>query len=181
MVLVAYGILIEVYEGERSRASDNNMLGSFILYGLPPAPRNHPFDVCFSIDEDGILTVSAEEKTTGNWNEITITNDRERLSTEEINRLIQEAKMYQAEDKKFLRQANAMNALDDCVYKMRNTLIKKDTNSKLCSQEKEKISSAIAKATNLLDYHNQLDEVDVLEDYVEELKSRFERIVGKIG
>ncbi|KAJ1443174.1 Heat shock protein 70 family [Sesbania bispinosa] len=123
-------VLTEVYEGERARASDNNLLGFFRLSGIPPVPRGHPHHLCFVIDKNGILTVSAKDKTTGNSNEITITNDRERLSTVEIERLIQEAENYQAEDKKFLRKANAMNALDDYVYKMRNAF-KKDINSKL--------------------------------------------------
>ncbi|KAJ1443112.1 Heat shock protein 70 family [Sesbania bispinosa] len=115
-------VFIRVYEGERTKASDNNLLGSFTLSGFPPAPRGHPFDVCFAVDENGILTVSAKENTTGNKNKIVITNDRERLSPEEIRRLIQEAEKYQAEDRKFLRKVQAMNALDDYVYKMRNDL-----------------------------------------------------------
>ncbi|KAL2329545.1 hypothetical protein Fmac_017126 [Flemingia macrophylla] len=97
---------VSVYEGERTRASDNNLLGFFILSGLPRAPRAHPVDVTFAIDENGILSVSAEEKTTGNKNKITITNDKDRLSTEEIERMIQEAEVYKDGDKKFLRKAN---------------------------------------------------------------------------
>ena len=106
------GVFIEVYEGERTRASDNNLLGSFSLFGFPLAPRGYPFDVCFSIDENGILTVSAKENSTGNMNEITITNYKERLSTEEIEKLVQEAKNYHVEDKNFLKKAEVLNALD---------------------------------------------------------------------
>ncbi|XP_057436307.1 heat shock cognate 70 kDa protein-like [Lotus japonicus] len=165
---------IQVYEGERARASDNNLLGSFHLSGLAPATRGHILDVTFAIDENGRLTVSAKERTTDNENEITITNDRERLRTEEIKRLIEEAESFQAEDKKFLKKANAMNALDNYIYKMRNAL-------KSCSEENEKISSAITKATNLLDGgNNQLHETEVLEDYLKELESMFQHIIGKI-
>ncbi|XP_057429290.1 heat shock cognate 70 kDa protein-like [Lotus japonicus] len=172
---------IVVYEGERAKASDNNLLGSFILYGFPPAPRGHPFDVCFSIDENGILTVSAEIKSTGSKNEITITNDKGRLSTQEIKRLIQEAERFQAEDKKFLRKANAMNSLDEYIYKMRKALKNDYINAKLSSEEKEKISSAITKVTNLLDGGNsQKDEIEVLEDYVKKLQHMFKCIIGKI-
>ncbi|TKY64854.1 Heat shock cognate 70 kDa protein 2 [Spatholobus suberectus] len=172
-------VLIKVYEGERTRASDNNLLGFFSLSGFPPAPRGHPFDVCFAIDQNGILSVSAEEKTTGNKNEITITNDKERLSTEEIKRMVQEAENYQAEDRKFLRKANTMNSLDDYVYKTRNALKNKYISSKLCSQEREKISSVISKATNLLDGDNQQDEIEVFEDSLKELVSLFDHIMGK--
>ncbi|XP_057436304.1 heat shock cognate 70 kDa protein-like [Lotus japonicus] len=174
-------VLIEVYEGERARASDNSLLGSFVLSGIPPTPRGHPLDVCFAIDENGILSVSAKEKTNGSKNEITITNDKGRLSTEEIKRLIQEAQRFQAEDKKFLRKANAMNSLDDYIYKMKKSLKNDYINSKLSSEEKEKISSAITKATNLLDAgNNKPVEIEVLEDYVKELESMFKPIVGKI-
>ncbi|XP_020219783.1 probable mediator of RNA polymerase II transcription subunit 37c [Cajanus cajan] len=100
---------IKVYEGERTRASDNNLLGSFVLSGFPRVPRGHAFCVTFALDENSILSVSAEDKTTGSKNEIIITNDRERLSTVEINRMIQEAEYYKAEDEKFLRKAKTMN------------------------------------------------------------------------
>jgi L1 cell adhesion molecule like protein len=167
-----------IYEGERARSSENNMLGFFNLSGLQDAPRGHPIDVCFAIDENGILTVSAMEKSTGSINEITITNDKERLSSKEINDMIREAENYRAEDEKFLRKANALNALDNCVYKMKNALKKKDVNLKLSSQEYENINSGITKATNLLD-SNQQSEIDVLENHLKELESMFQLIISK--
>ncbi|KAL2329580.1 hypothetical protein Fmac_017161 [Flemingia macrophylla] len=174
-------VTIEVYEGERSRASENNLLGFYTLSGLPPAPRGHLTYDCFSIDENGILSVSTEEKTTGKKNQITITNDKERLSAGEIRRMIQEAEVYQAEDRKFLRKANAMNSLDDYIYKMRNVLKNKYTSSKLCSQERDKISYAISKATNLLNGNKQQDEIEMFEDYLKELSSLYDHIMDKIG
>jgi len=171
--------LIEVYEGERTKASDNNLLGSFYLSGHTPAPRGLPYDVCFAIDENGILTVSATNSSSGNSNEITITNYKERLSGEEINKLIKEAENFHIEDKRFLRKAKAVNALDDYIYKMGNALKKKDINAKLSSQEIEKIESAIAVATSLLDEKNQQVEIDVLEDHLKGLESRMEQIIAK--
>jgi len=171
--------LIEVYEGERTKASDNNLLGSFYLSGHTPAPRGHPYDVCFSIDENGILTVSAKEKSTGKMNEITITNYKDRMSAEEIKKLIKEAENYHIEDKKFLRKAEAVNALDLYIYKMRNVAKKKDINTKLSTEEIEKIESAIAVATNLLSENNQHVEIDVLENHLTELKSRMEHTIAK--
>ncbi|CAJ2669942.1 unnamed protein product [Trifolium pratense] len=173
-------VLILVYEGERARASDNHLLGSFILSGLPPAAaRGHPYDVCFDVDQNGILTVSAIDKSTGSTNKITITNEKGRLSTEEINRLIQEAETYCIDDKKFLRKAKIMNALDLCVYKMRNVLKKKDINLKLSSEENKKINTAITKAENLLDESDRRNEIDALKDLLNELESMYERIIGK--
>ncbi|MCH92178.1 heat-shock protein [Trifolium medium] len=173
-------VLISVYEGERTRASDNNLLGSFRLFGLQPAPRGHPVEVCFAVDESGILTVSAKELSTGNTNEITITNYRERLSTEEIKKLIEEAENYRAEDKKFLEMARVKNALDDCVYKIETALKKPNINLKLTTQEHAEINSAIIRVKDLLG-ENDLHEVEILEDHLKELKSMFINTIAKIG
>jgi L1 cell adhesion molecule like protein len=154
-----------------SRASDNNLLGSFTLSGHTPAPRGHPMDVCFAIDENGILTVSATERSTGKMNEITITNYKERMSAEEIKKLIKEAENYHIEDMKFLRKAKAVNALDDYIYKMKNALKKEDVNINL--------SSAITLATNLLSDNNQHVDADVLEDHLKGLETRMEPIIAK--
>ena len=141
---------IEIYEGERTKVIENNLLGSFMLSGFPPAPRGHPFDVCFAIDESGLLSVSAKENTTGISNKIIITNEIGRLSTEEINGMIQGAEEYKVEDMKFLRKAKARNEIDDYAYKIKNALKNENFSSKLCSEDREKISSAITKATELL-------------------------------
>ncbi|XP_024630791.1 heat shock cognate 70 kDa protein [Medicago truncatula] len=128
-------VLIRVYEGERARASDNYLLGSF---GTPclPCPRGQPLEVCFSIDENGILTVTAKEISTDNMNVITITNGKERLSTLEIEKMIKEAEKYHVEDMQFVRKANVMSALDSCVYNMKNTLKKKVVNLMLFPSRK---------------------------------------------
>ena len=93
------GVLIQVYEGERARTRDNNLLGKFELAGIPPAPRGVPqVEVTFDIDANGILNVSAADKTTGKSSRITITNDKGRLSKEEIDRMVDEAEKYKGED-----------------------------------------------------------------------------------
>jgi L1 cell adhesion molecule like protein len=166
---------ITVYEGERTRASDNNHLGSFKFSGLPNAPRGHPFEVCFDVDENGILIVSAYDKSTASWNKITITNDKKRLSSKQIKKVIREAENYRVEDENFLRKANAMEALDLCVYDVNNALNKKDVKSKLSSREYDKIKCAITKATNLLE-NNQHSKIDVLENQLKELENIFKRI-----
>ncbi|KAL5167640.1 putative mediator of RNA polymerase II transcription subunit 37c [Glycine soja] len=172
---------IEVYEGERTRANDNNLLGFFSLLGLVPAPRGHPVDVCFTIDVNGILSVSAEETTTGYRNEITITNDQKRLSAEQIKRMIHEAEKYQVNDMKFMKKANTMIALDHYVYKMRNALNNKNISSKLCLQERKKIKSVITKATDLLEGDNQRDKIEVFEDHLNEIVNLFDRVIGKFA
>merc|ERR1719223_2240664 len=102
---------------------DNNLLGKFNLDGIPPMPRGQPqIDVCFDIDASGILNVSAIEKSTGKENKITITNDKGRLSQEDIERMVQEAEKFQEEDKKVRDKIEARNALENYVYSMKNTL-----------------------------------------------------------
>lgn len=117
------GVLIQVFEGERSRTKDNNLLGKFELSGIPPAPRGVPqINVTFDIDANGILNVSAEDKTTGIKNKITITNDKGRLSKEEIERMVQEAEKYKAEDEEHKTKIEAKNTLENYAYNMRNTI-----------------------------------------------------------
>ncbi|CAJ2669458.1 unnamed protein product [Trifolium pratense] len=174
------GVSIEVYEGERASVADNNLLGSFILF-CPGVPGDTPMEVCFTIDENGILTVSAKEKSTGNTNEIRITNDRERLSTEEIKKLIEEAREYHAEDERFLRKAKVMNELDDCIYKLTNALKNEDVKSNLSSHKIKKINLAITKATNLLDKNKHQNELHVLENHLKGLESILEDIEIKNG
>merc|ERR1712107_780811 len=93
------GVLIQVFEGERAMTKDNNLLGKFHLDGIPPAPRGVPqVEVTFDIDANGILNVSAQDKSTGKSNQITITNEKGRLSQSGIDRMVQEAEKYRAED-----------------------------------------------------------------------------------
>lgn len=115
-------ILFSVYEGERAKAKDNNWLGQYTLFGIPAAPRGVAnLKVCFDIDASGILNVSAEEKTTGMSFKITITNDRRRLSHEEINRMIMDAKEFKLEDDEYRKKAKARAALENLAYALRST------------------------------------------------------------
>jgi L1 cell adhesion molecule like protein len=172
--------LIEVYEGERARGSENNLLGSFSLSGLSPALCGHPISVCFSVDENGILTVSAKEVSTGVMNEIIITNYKEGLSAAEIKELVEEAENYRAEDEKFQQMAKVKSALDFCVYKIESALKKQNIDLKLSISENTKIDVAIRTAKKLID-ENDMHEVDLLEDHLEKLENMFEDITTKIG
>ncbi|CAG8629882.1 4941_t:CDS:2 [Funneliformis mosseae] len=117
------GVMIQVYEGDRARTKDNNFLGKFELTGIPPAPRGVPqIEVTFVIDVNGILNVSAVDKTTGRSNKITITNDKGRLSKEEIERMVYEAERYREDDEKVASTKQARNGLESYAYNLRNTL-----------------------------------------------------------
>ncbi|WJX59581.1 hypothetical protein P8452_44890 [Trifolium repens] len=120
-------VLIRVYEGERTRSRDNNLLGKFELSGILPAPRGVPqINVCFTIDVNGIMTVSAEDRGTGKKNNITITNDKGRLSKEEIEKMVQEAEKYKAEDEEHKKNVEAKIALEQEVERCKPFCFPKD-------------------------------------------------------
>merc|ERR1719231_2169864 len=174
------GVLIQVFEGERSRTRDNNLLGKFELSGIPPAPRGVPqINVCFDIDANGILNVSAEDKTTGNKNKITITNDKGRLSKEEIERMVQEAEKYKSEDEDHKKKVEAKNALENYAYNMRNTVRDDKVGGKLDPEDKEKLESEVEKTIEWLD-SNQLAETDEFEDKLKELEGICNPIISKL-
>ncbi|KAL1340308.1 hypothetical protein AAHE18_09G004700 [Arachis hypogaea] len=174
------GVLIQVYEGERARTKDNNLLGKFELTGIPPAPRGVPqINVCFDIDANGILNVSAEDKTAGVKNKITITNDKGRLSKEEIEKMVQEAEKYKAEDEEVKKKVEAKNNLENFAYNMRNTVKDEKFASKLDSSDKEKIEKAVNDAIEWVE-GNQLAEVDEFEDKLKELEGLCNPIISKM-
>jgi L1 cell adhesion molecule like protein len=174
------GVLIQVFEGERSRTKDNNLLGKFELQGIPPAPRGVPqISVCFDIDANGILNVSAEDKSTGQKNKITITNDKGRLSKEEIERMVQEAEKYKAEDEEHKKKVEAKNALENYAYNMRNTMGDDNAGGKLEAEDKAKITAAVEEAIEWLE-GNQMGEVDEFEDKLKELEGLCNPIISKM-
>uniref|UniRef100_A0A674HBL3 Heat shock protein family A (Hsp70) member 2 n=1 Tax=Taeniopygia guttata TaxID=59729 RepID=A0A674HBL3_TAEGU len=119
-------VLVQVYEGERAMTRDNNLLGKFDLTGIPPAPRGVPqIEVTFDIDANGILNVSAVDKSTGKENKITITNDKGRLSKDDIDRMVQEAEKYKAEDEANRDRVAAKNSLESYTYNMKQTVEEK--------------------------------------------------------
>ncbi|PIA45995.1 hypothetical protein AQUCO_01600336v1 [Aquilegia coerulea] len=173
------GVLIQVYEGERARTKDYNLLGKFELSRIPPAPRGVPqISVYFDIDANGILNVLAEDKTTGMKNKITIINDKGRLSKEDIEKLVQEAEKYKAEDEEHKQKVEAKNALENYAYNMRNTIKDEKVGGKLSADDKKKIEDAIEQAIQWLD-GNQLAETDEFEDKMKELESLCNPILAK--
>ncbi|XP_004507753.1 heat shock 70 kDa protein [Cicer arietinum] len=174
------GVLIQVFEGERARTKDNNLLGKFELTGIPPAPRGVPqVNVCFDIDANGILNVSAEDKTAGVKNKITITNDKGRLSKEEIEKMVKDAERYKAEDEEVKKKVEAKNSLENYAYNMRNTIKDEKISGKLSVEDKEKIEKAVEDAIVWLE-GNQLGEVEEFEDKQKELEGICNPIIAKM-
>ncbi|KAL7257536.1 hypothetical protein ACSBR1_003776 [Camellia fascicularis] len=174
------GVLIQVYEGERARTKDNNLLGKFELTGIPPAPRGVlQINVSFDIDANGILNVTAEDKTADVKNKITITNDKGRLSKEDIEKMVKDAEKYKAEDEEVKKKVEAKNALENYAYNMRNTVRDEKVGGKLDPADKEKIEKAVEEMIEWLD-RNQLAEVDELEDKLKELENLCNPIISKM-
>ena len=150
------GVLIQVYEGERQRTKDNNLLGKFELTGIPPAPRGVPqIEVTFDLDANGIMNVSALEKGTGKTNQIVITNDKGRLSKEEIERMLADAEKFKEEDEAEGRRVAAKNGLESYAYSLRNTLADSKVDEKLDAADKETLRTEIDKVVAWLDESQQ--------------------------
>jgi heat shock protein 1/8 len=163
------GVLIQVFEGERARTKDNNLLGKFELTGIPPAPRGVPqIEVVFDLDANGIMNVSAVEKGTGKTNKITITNDKGRLSKEEIERMLAEAEKYKAEDEAEAGRIQAKNGLESYAYSLKNTL--SEGKLQISEDDKKKVEDKINEVISWLD-NNQTAEKDEYESQQKELES----------
>ncbi|KAI8607941.1 70 kDa heat shock protein 3 [Chytriomyces sp. MP71] len=174
------GVLIQVYEGERTRTKDNNLLGKFELSGIPPAPRGVPqIDVTFDVDANGILNVSAVDKSTGKQNKITITNDKGRLSKEEIERMVADAEKFKADDEAAAERIQAKNGLESYAYNLRNTLSDDKVASKLNKADKKKLEDAIDEAIKWLDA-NQEGAKDEYEHRQKDLEAVANPIMMKI-
>merc|ERR1712002_991854 len=137
------GVLIQVYEGERAMTKDNNLLGKFELSGIPPAPRGVPqIEVTFDIDANGILNVSAVDKSTNKQNKITITNDQGRLSKEEIERMVNDADKFKADDEKQKERISAKNGLESYCFNMKSTLDDEKLKDKISGGDRTTITNA---------------------------------------
>ncbi|GAA5864801.1 hypothetical protein JCM3774_004233 [Rhodotorula dairenensis] len=173
------GVLIQVYEGERARTKDNNLLGKFELSGIPPAPRGVPqIEVTFDIDANGILNVSAADKTTGKSNKITITNDKGRLSKEEIERMVSEAEKYKAEDEAEAARIAAKNGLESYAYSLRNS-IDGDLKDKIEASDKETLDKAVSETVSWLDASAEASK-DEYEEKQKELEGVANPIMQKV-
>jgi heat shock protein 1/8 len=162
------GVLIQVFEGERARTKDNNLLGKFELTGIPPAPRGVPqIEVTFDVDANGIMNVSAVEKGTGKSNKITITNDKGRLSKEEIERMLAEAEKYKEEDELEASRIQAKNGLESYAYSLKNTL--SEGKLQISEDDKKKVEDKISEVISWLD-NNQTAEKDEYESQQKELE-----------
>merc|ERR1711881_179013 len=172
-------VTIQVFEGERPMTKDNHILGKFDLNGIPPAPRGVPqIEVTFEIDVNGILRVSAEDKGTGNKESITITNDQNRLTPEDIERMVQEAERFADEDNKVKEQVEARNGLEGYLYGLKNQVGDEEKlGAKLSEDDKETITEAVDAKIEWLD-ENQEAEAEEYKTQQKEVEDLVQPIIS---
>ena len=171
------GVTIQIYEGERAMTKDNNLLGTFELSGIPPAPRGVPkIEVTFDIDANGILNVTAKDQSTGKSNQITISNDS-RLSRSEIDRMVAEAEEYKAEDEAQRARFEMRNKLENYAFGVQSAV--RECEGKLDSEDKQKVEEEVSKVLSWVE-KNQLAEKDEYEHKLEELQKLCTPIMTKL-
>jgi len=174
------GVLIQVYEGERAMTKDNNLLGKFELTGIPPAPRGVPqIEVTFDIDANGIMHVSAVDKSTGRENKITITNDKGRLSKEDIEKMVRDAEKYKDEDDKQKDRISAKNSLESYAFNMKATMEDEKLKDKISAEDKQKVLDKCNDVVKWID-SNQLAEKDEYDHQLKDLEKICTPIVTKL-
>ncbi|CAL8327199.1 unnamed protein product [Boreogadus saida] len=174
-------VTIKVYEGERPLTKDNHLLGTFDLTGIPPAPRGVPqIEVTFEIDVNGILRVTAEDKGTGNKNKITITNDQNRLTPEDIERMVNDAERFADEDKKLKERIDARNELESYAYSLKNQVGDKEKlGGKLSDEDKETIEKAVEEKIEWMESHQDSD-LEEFQAKKKELEEIVQPIISKL-
>merc|ERR1712018_268972 len=174
------GVLIQVFEGERTMTKDNNLLGKFELSGIPPAPRGVPqIEVTFDVDANGILNVSAVDKSTGKENKITITNDKGRLSKEDIERMVNDAEKFKVEDEALREKVQAKNELESQAFQLKQSVEDEKVAAKISEADKSAIVSKCDEVIAWLDA-NQTAEKDEFEDKKKELEKVANPIMTKL-
>ena len=174
------GVDIKIYEGERGFTKDNNLLGSFHLDGIPPMPRGQPqIEVSFDVDANGIMNITAEEKTTKKTSNITITNDKGRLSKEQIEEMIKKADEFKDEDNKLKEKIEVKNGLENYLYNLKNTMTKRDDSPAILEEIKAELDPIIEEGIKWLEEHGK-EETDVYKEKQKELEGKVNPLMQKL-
>jgi len=173
-------VTIQVYEGERTMTRDNHKLGEFNLTGIPPAPRGTPqIEVTFDLDSNGILNVSACEKAGGKTQKITITNDKGRLSKEEIEKMVADSEKFKAEDDIQKQRIDSKNSLESYCFQIKSTLDEPNLKGKISESDKTSLLNQVNETISWLD-RNQTAEMEEFKHKQKELESVVNPIMQKL-
>merc|ERR1739844_90947 len=173
-------VTIQVFEGERPMTQHNHRLGQFNLTGIPPAPRGTPqIEVTFDVDANGILNVSAVEKAGGRTEKITITNDKGRLSKEEIDRMVDESEKFKDDDDKQKEKISAKNGLESYCFNIKSSIEDSNIKDKLSESEKNMVTEKCNEAVEWLE-RNQMADLEEFKDKQKELENTFNPIIKKL-
>ena len=173
------GVNIQVFEGERAMTKDCNLLGQFNLEGIPPLPRGVPvIEITYDIDANGILNVSALEKSSGKSSKVTITNDKGRLSQEEIDKMVREAELYKEQDEENKGKIESKNSLENYLYTMKNSI--KDEKVQIPEDKKTIINETIEEEIKWLESH-QNENKNIYVDKMKELQDKLTPLLGSSG
>jgi len=173
-------VTIQVFEGERAMTMHNHQLGHFTLSGIPPAPRGTPqVEVTFDVDANGILNVSAVEKAGGKTEKITITNDKGRLSKEEIEKMVADSEKFKAEDEKQKERIDAKNHLESYCFNVKSTLGDNATKDKISDMERSNLLETCNETITWLE-NNQTAEIEEFKQKQNEVEKIFTPIVQKL-
>ena len=173
-------VTIQVFEGERQFTKDNNKLGEFTLQGIPPMPRGVPqIEISYDMDANGILTVSALEKSTGKSDEIKVTNDKGRLSKEDIEKMVAEAEQFKEDDEKAKEIIDARNNFESLVYQFKSTLNDEKLSSVIDENLKTELTEIITENTKWLD-NNQMASKEEYETRSKELQNKMKILQEKM-
>jgi len=174
------GVLIQVFEGERPMTKDNHLLGKFNLDGIPPAPRGVPqIEVTFDVDANGILNVSAVDKSTGKSNKITITNDKGRLSKEDIEKMVSEAEKYKQEDEIVKKKIEAKNSLENYCYSVRSSLKDEKIKDKFSAEESSSLEKLCDDALKWIE-SNPESHAEELEKLQKDIEAVYNPVITRI-
>ena len=156
------GCTVQVYEGERKFTRNNNKLGEFNLNGIPPMPRGIPqIEITYDVDANGILNVSAVEKSSGKSEKIIVTNDKGRLSKDEIERMVEEAEQYKEEDEKAQKQIESYNALETYMFQVKNSISENKIKDKLSQSDSNTLESEISTLQEWLENNKMADKEEI--------------------
>ena len=173
-------VTVQVFEGERQFTKDNNKLGEFTLQGIPPMPRGVPqIEISYDLDANGILTVSAIEKSTGKSDEIKVTNDKGRLSKEDIEKMLAEAEQFKEDDEKAKAIIDSKNNLENYIYQMKSTLNDEKLASIIDDNMKNEFTEIIENNIKWLE-NNQMATKEEYEDKMKELQEKMKPLQEKM-